>query len=372
MKYVVAGMVMMALMLVLIVFLIMHESGELRQTVKESTKEAAQQGVDTAIAHAPESAEKAAENVLGRIMNPPRLPQAPTGSSEPSASPGSSPSPASSQTPEQSQTPAPSRAPTSAPPLPKLEVPRVDPVDMIGKVFETAHGAAKAADDLGQQMFEMDEEQEREIGREVHDMILKKHKCINSPQQLDKIKALAEPLVAIRERKGINYTFTIVDDKTVNAFSHLGGYIYVHKGLLDMVGPDEELQFVLGHEIGHVDKKHCVHGLTYAAQVSKWTHVAVGQIAQAAYHMIALGYNKDLEFEADEYSFRRMQQIGRSRDEALAFPRHFVKYAQEKGIEKGHRKPGSAPEAVVQEVDNHFRSHPPADDRLKRLEGLQL
>jgi Zn-dependent protease with chaperone function len=114
-----------------------------------------------------------------------------------------------------------------------------------------------------------------------------------------------------------------------------------------------------------------VRGLTYAAQVSKWTHASVGQIAQTAYHLIALGYNEDFEFEADEYSFRRMQQIGRSRDEALGFPRHFLRYAQEKGIEKGNRKPASAPEAVIQEIDNHFRSHPPAEDRLKRLEVLK-
>ena len=75
--------------------------------------------------------------------------------------------------------------------------------------------------------------------------------------------------------------------------------------------------------------------MTYAAHVSKWTHAAVGQLAQAAYHLIALGYNEDFEFDADEYAFRGLLRKGRSRDQALAFPRHFAKYVLEKGWKTG-------------------------------------
>jgi len=339
MKYFVGGL-MRALIAALVVLLIQHESRELRRTVKETVKESARESVDTAIERAPEAAGKAASRVVGSIVNPSRVPEEPA-------------------------PPADSR-PQSEPPA------SLDPVAVVGSVFETGRRIVKSADDVGQQILQLDDEQEREIGRELHAMIVRKHKCVDSPSIQRRIEGLAAPILALCQRKAIKYTFTIVDDPSVNAFSHLGGYIYVHKGLLEMARDDAELQFVLAHEVGHVDKKHCVRALTYAAHVSMWTHAAVGQLAQIAYHLIALGYSEDLEFEADEFAFRNLIRIGRSRQEALSFPRHFAKYVVEKGLETGHRKPTSAPAAVVQEIENHFRSHPPAEERLRRLESIKL
>ena len=70
-------------------------------------------------------------------------------------------------------------------------------------------------------------------------------------------RELQRPSLRICRRKTMHYTFTIVDDPAVNAFSHLGGFVYVHTGLLKMARQDWELEFVLAHEIGHVDLKHC-------------------------------------------------------------------------------------------------------------------
>ena len=56
--------------------------------------------------------------------------------------------------------------------------------------------------------------------------------------------------------KPFNYSFKVVDDKDINAYSLPGGFIYVNKGLLDYVRSDDELAGVLAHEITHASHHH--------------------------------------------------------------------------------------------------------------------
>ena len=59
-------------------------------------------------------------------------------------------------------------------------------------------------------------------------------------------------------RRGINYTFYVVDSNQVNAFAVPGGYIYINRGLIDRTDNFSELAGVLAHEIGHVEERHGV------------------------------------------------------------------------------------------------------------------
>ena len=63
------------------------------------------------------------------------------------------------------------------------------------------------------------------------------------------------------------YTFRVVDDKEINAFSLPAGYVYVNKGLIDDVDSDDELAGVLAHEIAHVAHHHMMKLLHKQAQL---------------------------------------------------------------------------------------------------------
>lgn len=54
------------------------------------------------------------------------------------------------------------------------------------------------------------------------------------------------------------YTFKVVQDEDVNAFSIPGGFIYINSGLLDFVQSDDELAAVLAHEIAHAANRHLI------------------------------------------------------------------------------------------------------------------
>jgi Zn-dependent protease with chaperone function len=51
-----------------------------------------------------------------------------------------------------------------------------------------------------------------------------------------------------------NWQLAVIDDRQVNAFCGPGGYIRVHTGILEL--PENELAFVLGHEMAHALREH--------------------------------------------------------------------------------------------------------------------
>lgn len=369
MKYVLGGVVFV-ISVGAIVLVIRHEGREVQKAVRKTVDE----GIDTAIEKTPQVVERTVESAgqaIGKVLRPrerhdesgdqPGPVSAPPTVSEPKAPEASVGQGSRTKEPK-------SRVPQSTDSKPTT----LDPIGIVSDVFTLGRQAAKVVDDVGQDLFALDPDQERDVGREVHLMVLKDHKVLRLPDQQARVERLAAPLLNLCRRKGLTYTFSLIDDKEINAFSHLGGYIYIHQGLLDFVANDDELQYVIGHEIAHVELKHCLRNLTYTAHLSNWTPEAVGGVAQLAYRMIALGYSEDFEFEADEWSFRSQIRLGRTRQEATSFARHYLDYVTSRGIETEVRKPESVPDAVAQEVENHFRSHPPAKERLRRLDKLSI
>ncbi|HEY2253823.1 MAG TPA: M48 family metallopeptidase [Planctomycetaceae bacterium] len=247
---------------------------------------------------------------------------------------------------------------------------RPQPQDVVTGLFGLAEKAAKAADDVGQEALALDTEDEIRLGKEANAVILEELESIAElDEQLNRIKRLAKPFLDSRQRKDISYTFAIVDDPVVNAFSILGGYVYLNTGLLDFAASDAELQFVIGHEIGHVDLNHCVKKFTYATRAAGIGTEIAGNMTQIVYHLVALGFSEDQELACDEYAFRRMLTFGRSRDEALEFSRRFA--ARPDASEEAE-PPQNVLSAFEKAVNDHFRSHPPDRERVRRLEAIKI
>lgn len=77
---------------------------------------------------------------------------------------------------------------------------------------------------------------------------------INDPVKLLKIQQVGERLARVsRERKGIEYVFSLI--KQDNAFSGFAGFIYVGEPLYNLVSLEDELAFVIAHEMAHSDNR---------------------------------------------------------------------------------------------------------------------
>jgi Zn-dependent protease with chaperone function len=110
--------------------------------------------------------------------------------------------------------------------------------------------------------------QEIELGKKIVAEIEKQYKFITDPELVERVNRIGQTLAAIARQTPtearwgepgpapFEYTFRIVDEKDVNAFSVPGGFIFINKGLLDFVSSDDELAGVIAHEIAHADHRH--------------------------------------------------------------------------------------------------------------------
>jgi predicted Zn-dependent protease len=112
------------------------------------------------------------------------------------------------------------------------------------------------------------EDPEIKLGRQAAEENDKHIKLVTDSAILERVNRIGQEIAAVANKmpipagfgdaklKQFNYTFKVVDDKDVNAYSLPGGFIYVNKGLLDYVHSDDELAGVLAHEIGHAAHHH--------------------------------------------------------------------------------------------------------------------
>ena len=96
----------------------------------------------------------------------------------------------------------------------------------------------------------------------------------------------------------------IDDNKLVNAFAAPGGFIFISTGMLNFLESEDELAFVLAHEIGHIELDHGLNAVIQKTSGDLFKKGAGGMGVSDSFFggMIDFaenGYSKDLEMEAD-------------------------------------------------------------------------
>ena len=83
-------------------------------------------------------------------------------------------------------------------------------------------------------------EQEVGMGRSIAREVAKKYKMVDDPLIQKRVEDIGKKIVAVCDRKDIDYHFTVLDEEDINAVSLPGGFVYVNKGLIDKVANDDE------------------------------------------------------------------------------------------------------------------------------------
>ena len=113
------------------------------------------------------------------------------------------------------------------------------------------------------------DEEEMAMGRKAAEETDKEMVLLDAPILTAYLNSLGRKVAASSRRPQLEYTFKIVNTDTVNAFSLPGGFVYVHRGLLDFVMNESELAGVMAHEVGHIVAYHSMNDVARRALVDR-------------------------------------------------------------------------------------------------------
>lgn len=234
--------------------------------------------------------------------------------------------------------------------------------DTATKAKQTADSATKVAKGVAG----IGIEEENSIGDSVAVEVVSRYGGVVRDEDLTKrVNLVGKALAHYSRRPALEWRFGVLDSDSINAFSAPGGYVFITRGLYDLVGDDDDaLAAVLAHEIAHITERHALKIIERSELLA-----GAGDFAQ-----------RSSDFRRTEAELR---QFDLSVDEVLAtlFEKGFdpqTEYAADRLGRQLAVTTGYAPGALRQvlarlqqrtgdEAKAVFSTHPPLAERIRRL-----
>ena len=202
-------------------------------------------------------------------------------------------------------------------------------------------------------------QQEVELGTNYASQINAQLPILQDPEINRYINVLGDSIARLTNRPDLPWQFFIVNASEVNAFAVPGGYIYVNRGLIERAQNLSQLAGVLGHEIGHVVKRHSIKQMEQqqGAQIGVTLGCVLlnacnSDIAQAGINVVGSAifakFSRNDETEADEVGIQNVVRAGIS---PKGIPEMFQILLNER-----QSNPGG--------VDLWFATHPTEESRI--------
>ena len=203
-------------------------------------------------------------------------------------------------------------------------------------------------------------EEEITLGREIAGNLLGAAPLVKDAALQKYVNSVGRWVASQSERPELPWRFGVIESEDINAFAAPGGYIMLTKGLYRKLTNEAQLAGVLGHEIGHVVKKHQLKVLqkqqllnmgagflsSKYAKDNQLVSIAIGTGAEIS----ARSLDKSAEYEADRLGLSYAARAGYE-------PYGLTEVLQTIG--QTNKNDGS--------VSLLFKTHPHPDDRLVAL-----
>ncbi|RFF30675.1 M48 family metallopeptidase [Wenzhouxiangella sediminis] len=206
------------------------------------------------------------------------------------------------------------------------------------------------------------ENQEIAMGSEGARSVHKSVGLVENAALQEYVQELGVGLAMDSERPRLPWSFGVINDPTPNAFAFPGGYIFITRGLMGLMGNEAELASVLGHEIGHVTARHSVAMMTrsqvaqiglgvgsiLSPEIAEFSEAAAGGLS-----LLFLSYGRDAERQADDLGFKYALSHG---SDVREMPNVFA------SLQHADRLAGDSP------LPGWLATHPDPAERILRIE----
>ena len=159
----------------------------------------------------------------------------------------------------------------------------------------------------------------------------------------------------------LTFNYKVYLAQEVNAFAMADGTIRIYSGLMDML-TDDELRFVVGHEMGHVTLKH-IHKKLRMAYASSAVRKAIaatdstaGEIARSelgGFVQILMGaqFSRLEEKEADDYGLSFMKENGYAAQAAVSALKKLATLGNKHSFLSSHPAPGKRAKRLQMQLE---------------------
>ena len=173
--------------------------------------------------------------------------------------------------------------------------------------------------------------------------------------------------VATHSSRRLPYRFHLIPDSNfINAFAIPGGQVFIGYGLIKQMTTEDELAFVLGHEIEHIDHYHAAERVQIESRLHNLNLDLVAAIAEIPLALWQAGYTKDEELEADREGLRIATASGYSPQGATLLLNLLLKLHREYVIH-AETPTGELGQVAIEGLEGYFRSHPETSERLAQV-----
>jgi beta-barrel assembly-enhancing protease len=212
----------------------------------------------------------------------------------------------------------------------------------------------------GFNLFSVD--QDIQMGKEGSDEVRKTMPLVDNPEINGYLNRIGQRLAKSKRAGPFPYNFTLLNDKSINAFALPGGPMFVHTGLLASADNEAQIAGVLAHEMSHVALRHGTNQASKANLLQLPAMIASGMLGQGSIwgqlgqmgiglgaQSVLLKYSRNAEKDADLNGAQMMADAGY---DPVQMARFFEK------LEGEGQKDNSR-------VANFFASHPTPGKRVE-------
>jgi len=172
--------------------------------------------------------------------------------------------------------------------------------------------------------------EEKEMSRKTLEAVRKHMSLVEDGEVLTYVRNVGNRVAKQIGTTPYEFQFFVIDSPVVNAFAVPGGYVFIYRGLIEMMSSEGELASILGHELAHIQARHIQRQIDEAKVLSVAS--IAGMLAgillgvgggsgggagpalmagsAAAGQSAALKYSREHEMEADQLGFRFMSDAG--------------------------------------------------------------